>query len=177
MVRDDSNAAVSDKIIDVTILKIGHPALRRKAKRIPPPKINHAVRTFAAAMVKEMRRSSGVGLAANQVGKGVRLIVLEAGKSKRYPKAPKIPLQIYANPQILAYSDSLAREWEGCLSIPGYRGNTPRPREILFDATTLDGKAVRRVVKGFEARILQHEVDHLNGSFYVDRLPSMKEWI
>jgi len=159
------------------ISKIGRPLLRKKIRFIPLKKIRRIKKEWVLNLVKTMRKHKGVGLAANQVEKKVPLILLEVRDKKRYPKAPKIPLKIYLNPRILDYSDSVVYDWEGCLSIPGYRGKVPRSKTILLDAWTLDGKNIREVVYGFEARILQHEIDHLNGLFYVDRMSHMKNWI
>ena len=102
---------------------------------------------------------------------------MECRGNKRYPRVASVPLQAYLNARIVRYSKSKELGWEGCLSIPGYRGLTPRSKQVTFEAVTPEGKRVRRTVKGFEARIVQHEVDHLNGSFYMDRMKGLKDWM
>lgn len=127
-------------------------------------------------MVKTMRRARGVGLAANQVGDARRAFVMECHGNKRYPRVASVPLQAYLNARIVRYSKSTELGWEGCLSIPGYRGLVRRAKQVTFEAVTPEGQRVRRTVKGFEARIVQHEVDHLNGFFYMDRMKDLKTW-
>ena len=160
------------------IVKIGNPVLRKKcgkvgAEMLQDPKL----RKFLEGMVVTMRQAEGVGLAANQVGQGIQAIVLESRENARYPKAPSFPLEIYLNPKILKYSHTKEEDWEGCLSIPGYRGRVPRAREVTFEALTPEGKTVRATASGFHARVIQHEVDHINGFFYMDRMPDLKSWM
>lgn len=124
-----------------------------------------------------MHQAEGVGLAANQVGERLQVIVLECESNARYPEKGGIPLQIYLNPRIVKYSREKEEDWEGCLSIPGYRGLVPRAKEVTFEAWNEKEEKVRRSVHGFLARIIQHEVDHLNGFFYVDRMPDLKKWL
>ena len=127
-------------------------------------------------MVKTMHQAQGVGLAANQVGSDWQVFVLECRFNPRYPGAQDIPLGIYLNPRILKSSKDQEMDWEGCLSIPGYRGLVRRAKEVTFEALTPEGKKVKETVKGFHARVIQHEVDHLCGFFYVDRMPDLKQW-
>jgi len=87
------------------------------------------------------------------------------------------PLEVFINPKIVKYSKEKENDWEGCLSIPGYRGLVPRSKEIMFEALTIEGKRVRETVSGFHARVLQHEVDHINGFFYLDRMKDLKNWL
>ena len=127
-------------------------------------------------MVQMMHKAHGVGLAANQVGVNERVLVMECDSNKRYPKVDSVALQTYLNARIVKYSKKLEKGWEGCLSIPGYRGIVPRSKSVTFEAVTPDGKKIHKTIHGFEARIMQHEVDHLNGFFYVDRMPDLKSW-
>jgi peptide deformylase len=133
--------------------------------------------TFLKAMVTAMRRANGVGLAANQLGFDLRALVMECAGNKRYPRVGSFPLQTYLNARIVSYSKEKERGWEGCLSIPGYRGLVPRSKRVTFEATLPNGRRVHRTLNGFEARVLQHEVDHLDGHFYVDRMPDLKHWL
>ena len=134
-------------------------------------------KAFLKDMVTTMHREEGVGLAANQVGRDLSAIVLECCSSRRYPQADDFKLETYVNPRILEYSSDKETDWEGCLSIPGYRGLVPRSRSIVFEGTTPDGETVRKKVEGFQARVFQHEVDHINGFFYVDRMTDLKTWM
>jgi len=160
-----------------TIVKIGRPVLRGKTREITQEEaVSDKVKTFVARMVDTMRRAQGVGLAANQVGDPRRILVMECKGNPRYPRRPSFPLQTYLNARIVKYSGKRVEDWEGCLSIPGYRGLVPRSYRVTFEATNLKGKKVRRTLKGFEARVLQHEVDHLNGYFYIDRMRHFRDF-
>ena len=159
------------------IVSIGHPLLRREIKDVKTAKRKtKSFKTFLKAMVVKMHQAHGVGLAANQVGVNERVLVMECDSNKRYPKVNSVALQTYLNARIIKYSKQLEKGWEGCLSIPGYRGIVPRSKSVTFEAMTPDGKKIRKTIHGFEARIMQHEVDHLNGFFYVDRMPDLKSW-
>ena len=127
-------------------------------------------------MVSTMRLAQGVGLAANQVGENKRAMVMECRGNKRYPRGNAFSLQTYLNPKIIHYSKAKEIDWEGCLSIPGFRGKVNRSREVTFIGRTPDGRLVRKTFRGFEARVIQHEVDHLNGLFYLDRMKNLKTW-
>jgi peptide deformylase len=101
---------------------------------------------------------------------------MECRSNKRYPRRPNFPLQAYLNPRIVGYSKAKLWDWEGCLSIPGFRGKVPRSKQVTLTALTPDGRKIRKTVKGFEARVVQHEVDHLNGLFYIDRMRDFSTW-
>lgn len=160
-----------------SIVKIGTPVLRAKTRDLSQREaVSSKVKAFAARMVKTMRRAQGVGLAANQVGDSRRILVMECRGNPRYPNRPSFPLQTYLNARIVKYSGKKIEDWEGCLSIPGYRGKVPRSYSVTFEALTLEGTRVRRTVRGFEARVIQHEVDHLNGYFYIDRMRDFTEY-
>jgi peptide deformylase len=157
------------------IVFIGKPVLRQKIKDVTSTKRkSKAFQSFLKAMVKKMYAANGVGLAANQVGINERALVMESAGSKRYPKSADVPLQTYLNAHIVKYSKETISDWEGCLSIPGYRGVVPRSKWVTFEAITPEGKKVRKTVHNFEARIVQHEVDHLNGNFYIDRMKGLR---
>jgi peptide deformylase len=157
------------------IVRIGFPALRRACRPVPEHSLKNAeFSRFLKSMVQTMRGAQGVGLAANQVGVDLRAIVLECRASRRYPEAPSFPLQHYVNPRIVKASRQMVTDWEGCLSIPGYRGLVPRHASIVVEAVRPDGHKMRRRVSGFEARVFQHEIDHINGKVYVDRMPDMR---
>ncbi len=160
------------------IVKIGNPLLRRKIKNLPFSQLKtRKFKKIFQQMVRAMRRMNGVGLAANQVGLNHRVVVLECRSNPRYPRANDFPLEIWINPKIIKYSKEKEEGWEGCLSIPGYRGLVPRAKWVTFEALTPEGEKVRQTVKGFHARVIQHEVDHVNGFFYMDRMKHLHSWM
>ncbi len=112
-------------------------------------------------MIKTMRHHNGVGLAAPQVGLSIRVIVLESSTS---------PLRVIVNPTISPIGEAQTRAFEGCLSIPGYRGRVDRFKNVLVTGFERDGSHIEFRAAGYEARILQHECDHLDGIVYTDRL-------
>jgi peptide deformylase len=152
------------------IVQIGRPVLRRKASDFPSRPAGKALRGFLRSMVETMRAAQGVGLAANQVDRGRRAFVMECRGNRRYPGRGAFPLQAYLNARIVKKSKARVWDWEGCLSIPGYRGLVPRAKTLVLEALTPEGKKIRRTFRGFEARVIQHEVDHLDGFFYIDRM-------
>ncbi len=159
------------------IVKIGVPLLRRKCKPVAPGRLKSpALRKLLKDMEATMHDANGVGLAANQVAVDLNALVMESKNSRRYPKASAFPVQFYLNAKIIWASQKMEKGWEGCLSIPGYRGLVPRHQSLTFTALTPEGRKVRKTVSGFEARVIQHEIDHLNGFVYVDRMPDLREW-
>ncbi len=160
------------------LTKIGRPVLRKKIEAVSAGRIKSGeLKSFVKDMIDTMHKNDGVGLAANQVGRDLQVIVLECNLSGRYPDKEDVPLQVYFNPKIVSYSKEKEEDWEGCLSIPGYRGMVPRANSVTFEALDEHGNPVKKTVHGFEARIIQHEVDHINGGFYVDRMPDLKAWM
>lgn len=127
-------------------------------------------------MITVMRRSQGVGLAANQVGLPWDIFVMENRSSQRYPGRPAFPLRVLINAVIVERSQRIVHDFEGCLSIPGYRGRVPRAQAVTLKAWNEQGQNIVHRFSGFEARVVQHECDHLQGFFYVDRMPDMKHW-
>lgn len=157
---------------------IGRPVLRKKIEFVDAERIKAGeLKSFVRDMIDTMRKNDGVGLAANQVGRDLRVIVLECDGSGRYPDKQGVPLQVYFNPKITSYSKEKEQDWEGCLSIPGYRGRVSRSLSVTFEALDEKGEPVKKTVHGFHARIIQHEVDHINGGFYVDRMPDLQTWM
>lgn len=164
--------------MNIEIVKIGNPVLLGKKADVPLRELGtRKFQVFIGRMVWTMRKAQGVGLAANQVGQNKKVFVMECRNSKRYSKSPRIPLQAYVNPRIVRTSKAAEKDWEGCLSIPGYRGLVPRFRWVTFEAYTPGGLKIRKTVRGFEARVVQHEIDHLNGFFYINRMRDLKNWM
>ncbi|MFA6600392.1 MAG: peptide deformylase [Candidatus Omnitrophota bacterium] len=160
------------------LAKIGNPVLRKKLEQVDPGILSdRKFRKLLKDMADTMRAAEGVGLAANQVGKDLAVAVIECKSNVRYPEEDTIPLEFYLNPVIIDYSEEKINGWEGCLSIPGYRGLVARSASVTFEAVDSSGESVRRTVSGFWARVLQHEVDHLNGLFYMDRMADLQNWV
>jgi peptide deformylase len=160
-------------MVDMPILKIarmGHPVLLKRAQPILDPGAEH-VRSLVADMTETMRDAEGIGLAAPQVHHSLRLILfLDAEQREEVPDRRPIAL---INPEIEPLDDVLEPGWEGCLSIPGLRGVVPRFRRIAYRGLTIDGRTIEREAQGLHARVVQHEVDHLDGILYPMRMPDL----
>jgi peptide deformylase len=158
----------------MNIIEIGNPLLRNTAKKInkaTAPKIIE----LANNLVTTAEAANGVGIAAPQVAQSYRLFIMASRPSIRYPHAPKMPPTSVINPVILTHSDEIVKDWEGCLSIPGLRGLVPRYQSIAVEYTDINGKQQKQILTDFVARIFQHELDHLNGILFIDRLETIKD--
>lgn len=154
------------------IVRLGHPALRTAARPVTPEELRSPeLQALIDDMVETMREADGVGLAAPQVAEGIQLLVYEA-------PAPDgeggIPLRVVVNPMVEPEPGELVYDWEGCLSIPDLRGLVPRHPAVRVHGFDRDGKPLRYVARDFEARIVQHEFDHLNGVVFLDRMRSFE---
>ena len=153
------------------ILRLGHPQLRRKALPISRKDLTSVLtRRLIASMIRAMRASQGVGLAANQICSGKRIAVIESRRNPRYPHSPEIPLMVLINPVFTWMSREKIHGWEGCLSVPGLRGEVGRSRAVRVSAIDREGRPVEIETDTFLAVILQHELDHLDGHVYLDRM-------
>ena len=112
---------------------------------------------------------NGVGLAAPQIGVPLRVIVFAYAGGERAPGAPPIPPTVLINP-VLPEPGPMEEDWEGCFSVPGMRGWVPRWHAVHYEAKDIQGRPVEGRAEGFHARIIQHEVDHLDGTLYIDRM-------
>ncbi len=159
------------------IVELGNPILRETAKEvknIDDPEIQKLI----DHMMLTVEKVNGVGLAAPQVNKNLRIFVMSPGPNPRYPDAPYMAPQEIINPHITKKSaDTESIEWEGCLSIPGIRGLVPRHREIQVRYLNRHGEEKFDIFSDFIARIFQHELDHLNGLVFLDRIRSNKDII
>jgi peptide deformylase len=151
-----------------TILTLENQILRQKAKRVRY--FNEALRKLADDMVETMRAAPGVGLAATQVGVLERVIVAELPKDDEDPQSGK--LFVVVNPELVKASPEEEEGEEGCLSIPGYVGDVRRARWITIKGQDVKGRAIRLKAYGMLARVLQHEMDHLDGILFIDRVDS-----
>lgn len=158
----------------MTLLKIarmGHPVLLRRADDIADPTAAD-IRRLAQDMVETMRDAEGVGLAAPQIHVSRRIIVFFAPEGRAEDEGPHgaSPLTALINPVYQPLSPEKALGWEGCLSIPGLTGAVPRFRHIGYRGWTPDGQLIEREATGFHARVVQHEIDHLDGILYTMRM-------
>jgi peptide deformylase len=150
--------------------------LRQIAEAVPVSEIQSAVfQTFIDDMIDTMRESDGVGLAAPQVYAGQRVAIVEVkGPHPRYPNQPEVPLSVLINPQVVSHSEELEEDWEGCLSIPDLRGRVPRWKSVQIRALDRTGKTIEIVANDFFARVIQHELDHLDGVIFLERMNDLK---
>lgn len=157
------------------IAELGNSVIRETAKEISniDPEIHQLIKDMIAT-VKEV---DGVGISACQVYQPLRLLILASHPSPRYPKAPKMKPTAIINPKIISYSKSKNKKWEGCLSVPGIRGQVPRANSIKVEYLDSKGEKNKRQFKGFIARIFQHEFDHLEGKVILDRVEGTQDLI
>lgn len=152
--------------MSLSIVQIGNPVLRKKSHKIP--RVTAETRRLADEMLETMREAHGVGLAAPQVGELVRLIVVEFPEDDEKEDSPLRTYQV-VNPEIIWRSEEMVIGVEGCLSIPGLAGEVERHEAVKIRGLDVYGRPVKYDLKGWIARIFQHEIDHLDGICYVDR--------
>lgn len=153
------------------VARLGHPVIRQKALPVSLAEIQAPdFQRFIDDMIETMQEYRGVGLAAPQVHISKQVAVIEVNENQRYPQAPKIPLQVLMNPTIISRSREMLEDWEGCLSIPDLRGIVPRHQSLVCEFLDRAGKRVTVEARGFFARVIQHEWDHLQGSVYLDQM-------
>ncbi len=145
---------------------IGDAVLRRKAKKIE--KVTKDTQKLLDDMLETMRAGNGIGLAAPQVGVLQRALVVEIEQDEKIPGSGVVYALV--NPEIAHRSEDTWENQEGCLSIPGWRGEVERPYKVTVKALDRDGNRVRFEAEGWVARALQHEIDHLDGVLFIDRL-------
>jgi peptide deformylase len=160
-------------IVPMSILKVarmGHPVLRKRARAVEPFTIRTpAFQKLVDDMIETMHEYHGIGLAAPQVHEDIRLFV--AGMDG---DDSEMPLVVLVNPEVTPTGSATEEDWEGCLSIPDIRGKVQRAREVKVRALDRQGKQVEMSIKGFPARVVQHETDHLNGILFFDRMKSFE---
>ena len=153
------------------IAQIGHPILRQPTRMLTREELlSEEIQSFLDDLVETMREASGAGLAANQVYQSLRICAVEVRNNSRYPYRPNIPLTILVNPILTPASDETFINYEGCLSVPNLRGQVRRHCEVHVEALDREGNSISTVVKGMTAATYQHEVDHLDGKIFLDRV-------
>jgi len=151
------------------VLRMGHPLLRQVAAPVTGFG-TRALRELVADMDDTMRALDGAGLAAPQIGVSLRVVIFEVRSNRRYPEAEDVPCTVLVNPVLELLGADTEDGWEGCLSVPGMRGLVPRFRRLRYRGFDPDGSPIDRTVEGFHARVVQHEVDHLDGLLYPMRI-------
>lgn len=186
------------------IARMGHPVLATPARLVTDPK-SPEIRRLVNDMVETMMDANGAGLAAPQVHVPLRVVVFQAPRERSEPSNnarseplnqersepsnpvdPGLsdeafdhtaPLTVLVNPEIAVMDHSIEGGWEGCLSVPGLRGWVERPAHIRYRGFGLDGKVIERSARGFHARVVQHECDHLDGRLYPGRMADLSRLI
>jgi len=157
------------------VLKMGDPLLLQVARpvdRFDTPEL----RSLLVDMHDTMASLNGAGLAAPQIGVSLQVVILGVGSNPRYPQAEEVPFTVLINPQLDPIDNIMEDGWEGCLSVPGMRGLVPRHKHLRYRGFDPAGAPIDRTVSDFHARVVQHEVDHLNGILYPMRIPDLRNF-
>ena len=157
---------------DFNIAQIGHPILRNKTKDIPINEIkSENTQKIIEKMIKTMRKHNGAGLAANQIYEPIRICIIEILDNTRYNHLNTIPLKVLINPKVIIKKDTATfNSYEGCLSVPNLRGKVKRYNTINVTYYTMDAKKITEDIKGLESIVYQHEIDHLDGYLFTDKV-------
>jgi peptide deformylase len=156
---------------DRPILHLGHPTLRKTAPpvtELDTPRLQ----TLIDDLLTTLRSANGVGIAAPQVNESLQIMVIASRPTPRYPNAPTMEPIALINPRLLDRSIEMEKGWEGCLSVPQYRGFVPRHKSVTVEYTDRHGSTQQATFTDFVARIFQHEYDHFLGLVFLDRLES-----
>jgi len=154
---------------------MGDPRLLEVAKPVAAfgtPELESLLRD----MRDTMQDLNGAGLAAPQIGVGLRVVIFGIEANPRYPDADPVPFTVLINPELTPIGDEIEEGWEGCLSVPGMRGLVPRYRQLRYTGLDARGQPIDRTVEEFHARVVQHEVDHLDGILYPRRIRDLTQF-
>ena len=153
------------------IVQIGNPALRVIANAVEESKIaSKEIQSLIDDLIETMRHANGAGLASTQIAVPYRICVIEVNKNPRYPYKPDIPLTVLINPKVTFLTEERINVYEGCLSVPNLRGSVDRCPEVLIEGLDRDGQSLSFIAKGISAGTFQHELDHLDGLVFTDRM-------
>lgn len=165
------------------IARMGHPVLARRAEAVPDP-TSPEIKRLVRDMVETMIDANGAGLAAPQVHVPLRVVVFQAPEGRIDPGLSEAerfdhtaPLTVLINPEVEVMSGELEGGWEGCLSVPEMRGFVERPFHIRYRGIDHEGNRIERSARGFHARVVQHECDHLEGILYPQRMRDLSKFI
>ena len=157
------------------VLRMGDPRLLERSKEITEfgtPELE--------ALLQDMRDTmghlNGAGLAAPQIGVGLRVVIFGVKANPRYPGVEEVPDTVLINPVLTPLGEELEEGWEGCLSVPGMRGVVPRYKQLKYAGFDEQGRPFERTVADFHARVVQHEVDHLDGILYPMRIRDLSRF-
>jgi peptide deformylase len=157
------------------VLRMGDPRLWQKS--LPVEKLNtRELDELLQDMRDTMAHLNGAGLAAPQIGVPLRVVIFGVTSNPRYPDIEPVPDTVLINPVLEPLSSEMEEGWEGCLSVPGMRGWVPRYRRLHYQGVDEKGKPFERTVDGFHARVVQHEVDHLDGILYPMRIRDLTKF-
>ena len=162
------------RVLDIA--QLGAPVIRERAiavTNIHDPQLQ----SFIDDLFLTVTHENGMGIAAPQVSVSKRIIILSPRPNARYPYAPTMEPTAMINPEMVWASSDSEKDWEGCLTVPGIRGLVPRHRRIRIRYQTRQGEIIETVFEGFLARVFQHEVDHLDGLVFLDRVESSKDLV
>ncbi len=157
------------------VLRMGDPQLLEESVRVEQfdtPELQALV----ADMIETMQSLNGAGLAAPQIGVQLRVVIFGVDRNPRYPDAEEVQFTVLINPQLTPIGSEMDEDWEGCLSVPGMRGLVPRHVRLRYQGFDVAGQPIDRTVEGFHARVVQHEVDHLDGILYPQRIRDMRQF-
>jgi peptide deformylase len=156
------------------VLKMGEPLLQSVA--VPVSRFDAELLALIADMDDTMRALNGAGIAAPQIGVSARVVIFELNDNPRYPHITPVPYTVLVNPLVTPLTAEQDEGWEGCLSVPGMRGLVPRYRRLLYRGFDQYGAQIERTVEGFHARVVQHEVDHLDGVLFPQRVRDLRDF-
>jgi peptide deformylase len=153
------------------VARMGHPVLRTRARELERAELKQAsVQSLIDDMIETMHEYHGVGLAAPQIHKGLRIFVAAIKPEDEAPLPPEAEPMVIVNPVITPIVSDLLEDWEGCLSIPDLRGRVLRARAINVSGLDRSGGTIEMTTHDFPARVIQHETDHLDGVLFLDRM-------
>lgn len=158
-----------------TVMRMGDPVLLQKAAPVTAfdtPELHALIQD----MQDTMAHMNGAGIAAPQIGVSLRVVIFGVGSNPRYPDAEQVPYTVLINPTLNPVGDAQEDGWEGCLSVPGFRGVVPRYQRLHYTGFDQYGNAIDRLVSGFHARVVQHETDHLDGILYPMRIQDLTKF-
>lgn len=156
------------------ICRMGNPVLRQVAAPLRPSSVHSdEFSQLLLDMKDSMKHYGGIGIAAPQIGVSKQVAVIELKGLNRYGQELDLPLTVFINPKLECLTDETQGFWEGCLSLPGLRGYVERPNKIKVSYLDEQGTSQEIVAEGFLATVLQHELDHLLGILYVDRIKDL----
>jgi peptide deformylase len=155
------------------IARMGHPVLRKRARKVEANEIKSpAFQKLVDDMIETMREYDGIGLAAPQVHEAIRLALIGIEEGRGQDRSIRVLPVV--NPEVVPVGEDVEEDWEGCLSLPKLRGRVVRPSRIQVKALDRRGNKMEIDLEGYPARVAQHEIDHLDGKLFIDRMKSFE---